>query len=134
MYLTVGLRFSMIIFLFIRGEADGQSFIFPIIQDDQSQIDRRNSLFCDQLHAGGGGDSGIDSIQASPSPVALPDKNSPSTTPIGSPNPSIGDRKHRRPSSALLHPDHARLLALRQLHTSPDNVRLSPLIPLDLFV
>lgn len=129
MYLSVDLRFSMIIFLFIRGEADGQSFIFPIIQDDQSQIDRRNSLFCDQLHAGGGGDSGIDSIQASPSPVALPDKNSPSTTPIGSPNPSIGDRKHRRPSSALLHPDHARLLALRQLHTSPDNVRWSPLIP-----
>lgn len=81
-------------------------------------------MFCDQLHASGcgGGDSGIDSIQASPSPVAIPDKNSPSTTPIGSPNPSIGDRKHRRPSSALLHPDHARLLALRQLHTSPDNV------------
>lgn len=109
-----------------RGEADGQSFIFPIIQDDQNPNDRRNSLFCDQLHAGGGGDSGIDSIQASPSPVALPDKNSPSTTPIGSPNPSIGDRRHnRRPSSALLHPDHARLLALRQLHTSPDNVRIA---------
>lgn len=74
------------------------------------------------MHAG---DSGIDSIQASPSPIALPDKSniSPCISPLGSPTPSIGDRTHRRPSSALLHPDHARLLALRQLHISPDNVR-----------
>lgn len=110
-----------------RGEADGQSFVFPVFTDEQNRIDsrRRSSLFCDTpIQAG---DSGIDSVQASPSPNALPcppgsGRPSPSTTPTsaaGSPTPSIG--KNRRPSSALLHPDHARLFALRQ-QLSPDQV------------
>lgn len=115
-----------------RGEADGQSFIFPPIVDETSIIDnsraneRRDSSFCDQLHAG---DSGIDSIQASPSPNALvclpgiaPQTiSSPCQTPTGSPTPSLSScNKLRRPSSALLHPDHARLLALRSQQISPD--------------
>lgn len=33
-------------------------------------------------------------------------------SPCGSPTPSISSTKNRRPSSALLHPDHARLLPL----------------------
>lgn len=115
-----------------RGEADGQSFIFPPIVDDTHSIhisrenERRDSSFCDQLHAV---DSGIDSIQASPSPNALvclpgiaPQTiSSPCQTPTGSPTPSISScNKLRRPSSALLHPDHARLLALRTQQISPD--------------
>lgn len=39
----------------------------------------------------------------------------------GSPTPSVGGGGKRRPSSALLHPDHARLFALRA-QTSPDQV------------
>lgn len=130
-----------------RGEADGQSFVFPLAPDDThlgglhhtsslyhpaiasgsgSGDLRRNSLFVDQLQAG---DSGIDSVQASPSPVAMPchpmvvsNAISPSASPtVGSPTPSV-DRNNRRPSTSLLHPDHARLFALRQ-PTSPDQVR-----------
>lgn len=118
-----------------RGEADGQSFIFPIIHDDHSgEIDRRNSLFIDPLQVGcGAGDSGIDSIQASPSPNAFaclpgsvvpatPTLSSPTVTPpSSSPTPSLRDNT-RRASSALLHPDHARLMALRNQQTSPDQV------------
>ncbi|XP_055906225.1 uncharacterized protein LOC129941576 [Eupeodes corollae] len=139
-----------------RGEADGQSFIFPVINETSTTTtaavtttaaggsgsnrttppsNRRNSLYCDTLHAA---DSGIDSVQASPSPNALPcppgasttgsASPSPVTTPtLGSPNLSIGHV--RRKSSALLHPDHARLFALRmnQHHaaqTSPDATSL----------
>lgn len=120
--------------------------------------ERRSSLYCDTLHAG---DSGIDSVQASPSPNAfiappgvhgLPSGQtgggschvSPTSTPTqGSPNLSLG-RRHmrnsicvvpsggRRKSSALLHPDHARLFALRMKHaaaleraqTSPDQTSI----------
>lgn len=47
---------------------------------------------------------------------------SPCSSPkTGSPTPSV-NKKGRRPSSALLHPDHARLLALRQQQSSPDQV------------
>ncbi|XP_030387020.1 uncharacterized protein DDB_G0271670 [Scaptodrosophila lebanonensis] len=195
-----------------RGEADGQSFIFPAIVETSTStcsagesvegnstapssstttastsstsgsitskrasnhlslatIERRGSLYCDTLHAG---DSGIDSVQASPSPNALmapPGANllvnlpsggvplltgggschvSPTTTPThGSPNLSLGRRgvrnsicvvpnngaNYRRKSSALLHPDHARLFALRMKHaaaleraqTSPDQTSI----------
>ncbi|XP_075162025.1 uncharacterized protein LOC142234740 [Haematobia irritans] len=184
-----------------RGEADGQSFIFPVIAETSTSSssgggnststsgggntlltntsgnssnsasnrltlnteDRRNSLYCDTLHAG---DSGIDSVQASPSPNALPASPgstliglanvsaevgscnaSPATTPTqGSPNPSlrggnrmgarasisVGAPNYRRKSSALLHPDHARLFALRMKHaaaleraqTSPDQTSI----------
>uniref|UniRef100_A0A182IKI8 Uncharacterized protein n=1 Tax=Anopheles atroparvus TaxID=41427 RepID=A0A182IKI8_ANOAO len=112
-----------------RGEADGQSFVFPIIADDQqsSSNGRRNSLFVDQLQAG---DSGIDSVQASPSPIAMPchplvvsNAISPSASPTaGSPTPSV-DRAARRPSTSLLHPDHARIFALRA-PSSPDQTSL----------
>uniref|UniRef100_A0A182Y9I5 Uncharacterized protein n=1 Tax=Anopheles stephensi TaxID=30069 RepID=A0A182Y9I5_ANOST len=115
-----------------RGEADGQSFVFPILADDQQQSSngRRNSLFVDQLQAG---DSGIDSVQASPSPIAMPchplvvsNAISPSASPTaGSPTPSV-DRATRRPSTSLLHPDHARIFALRA-PTSPDQVSLASL-------
>ncbi|XP_073836996.1 uncharacterized protein isoform X2 [Musca autumnalis] len=185
-----------------RGEADGQSFIFPAIAETSTSSssgggnsssttsgnttlltnatlgnnsnstgnhltlntgERRNSLYCDTLHAG---DSGIDSVQASPSPNALPPPPgailmgmanpsadtisscnvSPATTPTqGSPNPSlrgnrmgarasisVGAPNYRRKSSALLHPDHARLFALRMKHaaaleraqTSPDQTSI----------
>ncbi|XP_067613229.1 uncharacterized protein [Eurosta solidaginis] len=197
-----------------RGEADGQSFIFPVIAETSTSsssgagsssttgdsagagssttnttttssntsgtnvinnnsnsnnssngnqltlsgngIDR-SSLYCDTLHAG---DSGIDSVQASPSPNALPPPPgialfggglgigsnschvSPATTPTrGSPNLSLGGARasisvgapnYRRKSSALLHPDHARLFALRMKHaaaleraqTSPDQTSI----------
>ncbi|XP_026848030.1 uncharacterized protein LOC6601491 isoform X1 [Drosophila persimilis] len=169
-----------------RGEADGQSFIFPAIVEtnvsssllaggsssnlnlnarrSQNHLtlstDRRSSLYCDTLHAG---DSGIDSVQASPSPnafiappgvLSLPMGRtgggschvSPTSTPTqGSPNLSLGRRGirnsicvvpsgdgGRRKSSALLHPDHARLFALRMKHaaaleraqTSPDQTSI----------
>ncbi|KAH8372080.1 hypothetical protein KR093_009992 [Drosophila rubida] len=188
-----------------RGEADGQSFVFPAIvetsvgsthapstsggngngsqqQNDSNgsshnltatrrsnnhltlSTERRSSLYCDTLHAG---DSGIDSVQASPSPNAfiappcgilgLPHGQtgggschvSPTSTPTqGSPNLSLGRRhmrnsicvvpsgsaanNYRRKSSALLHPDHARLFALRMKHaaaleraqTSPDQTSI----------
>ncbi|XP_030573110.1 homeobox protein 5 [Drosophila novamexicana] len=180
-----------------RGEADGQSFIFPAIvettvgstnvastssssnnnndNNDSNnsgcrrsnnhltlRTERRSSLYCDTLHAG---DSGIDSVQASPSPNAfitppgvhgLPSGQtgggschvSPTSTPTqGSPNLSLGRRhmrnsicvvssgggaNYRRKSSALLHPDHARLFALRMKHaaaleraqTSPDQTSI----------
>ncbi|KAL7734433.1 hypothetical protein ACLKA6_010760 [Drosophila palustris] len=178
-----------------RGEADGQSFIFPAIVETSVgspnapstsssngntinngsnsatrrsnnhltlSTDRRSSLYCDTLHAG---DSGIDSVQASPSPNAfiappgvlgLPSGQtgggschvSPTSTPTqGSPNLSLGRRhmrnsicvvpsggaaNYRRKSSALLHPDHARLFALRMKHaaaleraqTSPDQTSI----------
>ncbi|XP_023033293.1 uncharacterized protein LOC6645571 [Drosophila willistoni] len=175
-----------------RGEADGQSFIFPAIVEtsvssptaagssssshgnnssqsrrDNNHLslstDRRSSLYCDTLHAG---DSGIDSVQASPSPnafIAPPGVHvhglplgqtgggschvSPTSTPTqGSPNLSLGRRgmrnsicvvpnsgaAGRRKSSALLHPDHARLFALRMKHaaaleraqTSPDQTSI----------
>ncbi|XP_055625534.1 uncharacterized protein LOC129768124 [Toxorhynchites rutilus septentrionalis] len=133
-----------------RGEADGQSFVFPLAADDphpsgyqqtslqhpagtfhqsssSSSSDlRRNSLFVDQLQAG---DSGIDSVQASPSPVAMPchplvvsNAISPSTTPTAN-SPTLSVERNRRPSTTLLHPDHARILALRQ-PTSPDQTSL----------
>ncbi|XP_017041588.1 protein lingerer [Drosophila ficusphila] len=178
-----------------RGEADGQSFVFPAIVEtsvsspvavasgsgsgsigstslslNQARrstnhlslsTDRRSSLYCDTLHAG---DSGIDSVQASPSPnafIAPPGVHhalplgqtgggschvSPTSTPTqGSPNLSLGRRgvrnsicvvpsgnNGRRKSSALLHPDHARLFALRMKHaaaleraqTSPDQTSI----------
>lgn len=112
-----------------RGEADGQSFIFPILHDDRQNeltCDRRNTLYIDPQQTG---DSGIDSIQASPSPNAFVTISgvssginiSPCTSPPNeSPTPSL--TKPRRLSSALLHPDHARLLALRQQQLSPDQV------------
>ncbi|XP_039149171.1 uncharacterized protein LOC6739663 isoform X1 [Drosophila simulans] len=173
-----------------RGEADGQSFVFPAIVETSVSsptavasgsgsigstnlslnarrssnhlslsTDRRSSLYCDTLHAG---DSGIDSVQASPSPnafIAPPGVHnlplgqtgggschvSPTSTPTqGSPNLSLGRRSMRnsicvvpsgngrRKSSALLHPDHARLFALRMKHaaaleraqTSPDQTSI----------
>lgn len=173
-----------------RGEADGQSFVFPAIVETSVcspvagepssslgstnlslnarrsnnhlslSTDRRSSLYCDTLHAG---DSGIDSVQASPSPnafIAPPGVHglplgqtgggschvSPTSTPTqGSPNLSLGRRgmrnsicvvpsgaTGRRKSSALLHPDHARLFALRMKHaaaleraqTSPDQTSI----------
>lgn len=97
-----------------RGEADGQSFIFATnINEftDRNENERRDSSFSDHLHAR---DSGIDSIQASPSPntaAYLPGVKPQCQSP-GSPTPSITSMKNRRPSSALLHPDHARLLPL----------------------
>lgn len=98
------------------------------VDEQTGEVDRRHSLFIDPLHAG---DSGIDSIQASPSPnacITLPGTAPSKSTavspvnspPNGSPLPTFS--KSRRPSSALLHPDHARLLALRNQQISPDQV------------
>lgn len=86
------------------------------------------------MHAG---DSGIDSVQASPSPIAIPchpliisnavsAHNSPVSSPLnGSPTTSSADRSNRRPSSGLLHPDHARIFSLRP-PPSPDQVLITP--------
>lgn len=80
---------------------------------EPNENERRDSSFSDQIH---GRDSGIDSSQASPSP------NTVTYLPSGSPTPSLNNgNKQRRPSSALLHPDHARLLPLPiRSQTSPD--------------
>lgn len=98
-----------------RGEADGQSFIFGSYVDESTgsnENERRDSSFSDHIH---GRDSGIDSSQASPSP------NTVTYIPNGSPTPSLSNgNKQRRPSSALLHPDHARLLA------TPSRGQISP--------
>ncbi|XP_028137379.1 uncharacterized protein LOC114331887 [Diabrotica virgifera virgifera] len=87
-----------------RGEADGQSFVFPVCAEDATS---QNSTCMDNiLH----NDSGIDSDQVSP----LPSTAGTSTTPLQSPTPSL-----RRPSSSLLHPDHARLLRLYPIISPP---------------
>jgi hypothetical protein len=73
-----------------------------------------------------GGDSGIDSIQASPSPIAqqpnqpiiINNSNSLTQYRINSPTPSEKQAKKQR-FSKLLHPDHARII---RPTTSPDNV------------
>lgn len=95
-----------------RGEADGQSFVFGNYVDEGSnENERRDSSFSDHIH---GRDSGIDSSQASPSVTYIPN---------GSPSPSLSNgNKQRRPSSALLHPDHARLLlpSVSRGQQSPD--------------
>lgn len=81
---------------------------------------------CDK---GPGGDSGIDSVQASPSPIAGPYpsisgistvQQQPSVSPTLS---NGGNCNKRRPSSALLHPDHARIFIMRP-QPSPDQVIL----------
>ncbi|CAO1379117.1 unnamed protein product [Diamesa serratosioi] len=114
-----------------RGEGDGQSFIFSGPRNDTTFIEqsrRRTSLILEHS-----GDSGIDSIQASPSPMALSaqppslvtSSNNLKQSSIAinilpqSPTPSDKQRHQRK----LLHPDHARLLSLRN-QTSPDSTSL----------
>lgn len=138
-----------------RGEADGQSYIFPQSVEeyiDGSENDEFNiSLnIHDSLHAP---DSGIDSIQASPNTITyLPgapvtivtvktlnespssplsttseifDKTFFNSTAAEKNDTSNNKRKQslaRRPSNALLHPDHALLLALpNRSQTSPES-------------
>lgn len=104
------------------GEADALSFVFKNSVDEfkssTNGSERHDLSFSDQLH---GGDSGIDSTQASPSPHtvnSLPPNRSPSP-PLNNGNKWITSKqmdnghKQRRPSSALLHPDDARLLPLQ---------------------
>ncbi|XP_067006927.2 uncharacterized protein [Anabrus simplex] len=88
-----------------RGEADGQSFVFPT-----EDVTPGAELMAQH-------DSGIDSVQVSPSPGAAQCSVVPTTTvvPVSSPSPTLASA--RRPSSALLHPDHARLL---RAPNSPD--------------
>ncbi|XP_045470177.1 uncharacterized protein LOC123677599 [Harmonia axyridis] len=92
-----------------RGEADGQSFVFPVCAEDATSP----TSTCGEINHHN--DSGIESIQASPLPACT------STTPVPSPTPSI-----RRPSTSLLHPDHARFLRLHPLvspeHTSTEDI------------
>ncbi|KAB0804078.1 hypothetical protein PPYR_01048 [Photinus pyralis] len=91
-----------------RGEADGQSFVFPDYAEDNIS---QNSTFEINNH----NDSGIDSTQISPSPFACGS----TVSPLPSPTPSL-----RRPSSAtLLHPDHARILRLHPL-SSPEQTSI----------
>ncbi|XP_017770194.1 PREDICTED: uncharacterized protein LOC108557955 isoform X1 [Nicrophorus vespilloides] len=91
-----------------RGEADGQSFVFPACAEDAAS---QASTCCDANHH----DSGIESTQVSPSPVAC---NS-TASPIPSPTPSA-----RRPSSSLLHPDHARIFRLYPSSSSPEQTSI----------
>ncbi|XP_048518620.1 uncharacterized protein LOC109540379 isoform X2 [Dendroctonus ponderosae] len=88
-----------------RGEADGQSFVFPECADNVSH----HSICVDNIYHT---DSGIESTQVSPLPPPVP--ASPST----SPTPSV-----RRPSTSLLHPDHARLFRLYQV-PSPEQTSM----------
>lgn len=76
-------------------------------------MEQRDSSFSNNLR---GRDSGIDSTQASPSPnrTELPPKSPPATS-------LKNGNKQRRPSSALLHPDHARLLPLQSRCQTPPN-------------
>jgi hypothetical protein len=139
-----------------RSEPDGQSFIFSVMSDDNvswlslfpfeqtdnlifpsrqtrhidttfiehspSSSNRRHSLNVEH-----GGDSGIDSVQASPSPIAqqsnqpiiITSSNQLKQSSSSSPTPS--ERQQQRRFSQLLHPDHARII---RPPTSPDNVRL----------
>lgn len=63
-----------------------------------------------------GRDSGIKSTQASPSSNTVT-----ALLANGSPTPSLYNGNKRRPSSALLHPDHARLLPSQSRYqTSPN--------------
>ncbi|KAL1513484.1 hypothetical protein ABEB36_002890 [Hypothenemus hampei] len=92
-----------------RGEADGQSFVFPEYTDDNTS---QHSICLDTIHHT---DSGIESSQVSPLPQPAP------LSPITSPTPSI-----RRPSTSLLHPNHARLFRLYNVssseHTSMEDI------------
>lgn len=104
-----------------RGDADGQSFIFGVHIDeciDGNDSERRDSSVSTNAR-----DSGIESSQASPNPMPLPlPCTNPAilTTPARAASPV--PNRQRRPSSALLHPDHARLLSL----TLPNRNQLSP--------
>ncbi|XP_025831171.1 uncharacterized protein LOC108740022 isoform X2 [Agrilus planipennis] len=93
-----------------RGEADGQSFIFPDCQDDVSS---GRSTLCENSHLH---DSGIDSNQVSPLPLICG-----SNSATASPTPSF-----RRPSTGFLHPYHAKYPHLHPLsspeHTSVEDV------------
>ncbi|XP_050300534.1 uncharacterized protein LOC126739056 isoform X1 [Anthonomus grandis grandis] len=90
-----------------RGEADGQSFVFPECSDGDNIS--QHSTCLDTIHHT---DSGIESSQVSPLPPPV------ATSPIPSPTPSL-----RRPSTSLLHPDHARLFRLYQV-PSPDQTSM----------
>ncbi|XP_076254340.1 uncharacterized protein LOC143192721 isoform X1 [Rhynchophorus ferrugineus] len=89
-----------------RGEADGQSFVFPECTDDN--ISQHSTCLDAVNHT----DSGIDSTQVSPLPPVA------TTSPITSPTPSV-----RRPSSTLLHPDHARLFRMYPV-SSPEQTSM----------
>ncbi|XP_034941700.1 uncharacterized protein [Chelonus insularis] len=80
-----------------RGEGDGQAFIFPDTHQDSIN------------------DSGIESIQASPSPCGA-----------ACSSVAVSPQQSRRPS--LLHPDHARLhlYHLRHNHGAADRSPQSP--------
>ncbi|XP_060518047.1 uncharacterized protein LOC132696922 [Cylas formicarius] len=90
-----------------RGEADGQSFVFPECTDDN--VSQHSTCLDAIQHT----DSGIESTQVSPLPPLAP------ASPVTSPTPSV-----RRPSSTLLHPDHARIFRLYQHHSSPEQTSM----------
>ncbi|XP_022908264.1 uncharacterized protein [Onthophagus taurus] len=97
-----------------RGEADGQSFVFPPCADDALS---QHSICCENGLRTHHSDSGIESSQVSPSPcTTYPRAPSPITS---SPTTSV-----RRPSSALLHPDHARIFRPSQPIPSPDQTSI----------
>lgn len=123
-----------------RSEPDGQSFIFSVLTEDTvRQTDtttfiehppsspsspfRRHSLNVEH-----GGDSGIESVQASPSPIAQQSNHpiivtSSSTLKQSSNNSPTPSERHLQQQrfSRLLHPDHARII---RPPTSPDNTSL----------
>nr|CAD7262347.1 unnamed protein product [Timema shepardi] len=98
-----------------RGEADGQSFVFPGADEGA------NGFFDLSVQH----DSGIDSIQVSPSPGSVTQcptiHEPPPPPPVTTSSPSPTFSSSRRPSTALLHPDHARLL---RAPGSPEHVCL----------
>ncbi|CAG9803425.1 unnamed protein product [Chironomus riparius] len=126
-----------------RGEADGSSFVFSVISDDTIKKHNDDTTFIESpstslavnicrrasLTVEHGQDSGIESVQASPSPI-----NAQSNQPIivtsssslkqqqtsnSSPTPS--DKQLQQKQRKLLHPDHARI---QRPPTSPDNTSI----------
>ncbi|XP_054284417.1 uncharacterized protein LOC129001217 isoform X2 [Macrosteles quadrilineatus] len=91
-----------------RGEADGQSFVFPADEATAHQ-----------------NDSGIESVQASPSPGVQCERQ----VAPASPSPSVSASVSGRRSSTLLHPDHARLLIRRPSTPEPQEEPQSPSSP-----
>lgn len=90
---------------------------------EQSSSTSSSSCRRHSLNVEHGGDSGIDSVQASPSPITQQSNQpiiitSSSTLKQSSSSPTPSERQQQR---KLLHPDHARII---RPPTSPDNVSL----------
>ncbi|KAG5681508.1 hypothetical protein PVAND_010934 [Polypedilum vanderplanki] len=126
-----------------RGEADGQSFVFSVMSDDITKqqndttfIEQSSSLLStsvgicrrSSLSVEHGQDSGIESVQASPSPIAqsnqpiiVTNSSALKQPQSSSSSPTPSDKQPQQRLRKLLHPDHARII---RPPTSPDNTSI----------